>query len=173
MDTHILLICVLFIVQIFQVQSRTFTEEDCPVCVVTIDKFSKTLEGKLVPKDIEDQFRKYCKSTKNDKEKRLCYYLGGVEDSATGILSEMSKPLSWSMPALKICERLKKMDAQVCDIKFDKEIDWKTVNLKKLKVKDLKKILDNWGEICDGCLEKTDYIKRVEELKPTFVKDEL
>jgi len=44
--------------------------------------------------------------------------LGGLEDSATGILSEMSKPLSWSMPALKICERLKKMDAQVCDIKY-------------------------------------------------------
>lgn len=44
--------------------------------------------------------------------------MGGLEDSATGILSEMSKPLSWSMPALKICERLKKMDAQVCDIKY-------------------------------------------------------
>lgn len=56
---------------------------------------------------------------------------------------------------------------------LDKEIDWKTVNLKKMKVKDLKKILDNWGEVCDGCLEKTDYIKRVEELKPSYVKEEL
>lgn len=56
---------------------------------------------------------------------------------------------------------------------LDKEIDWKTVNLKKLKVKDLKKILDNWEEVCDGCLEKTDYIKRVEELKPLYVKEEL
>lgn len=55
----------------------------------------------------------------------------------------------------------------------DKEIDWKTVNLKKMKVKDLKKILDNWEEVCDGCLEKTDFIKRIEELKPTYVKDEL
>lgn len=44
--------------------------------------------------------------------------MGGSVDSATGILSEMSKPLSWSMPALKICERLKKIDAQVCDIKY-------------------------------------------------------
>ncbi|XP_025200981.1 mesencephalic astrocyte-derived neurotrophic factor homolog [Melanaphis sacchari] len=173
MDKHILFVCVFFIVNVFQVQSRTFTEEDCPVCVSTIDKFSKSLEGEKSPKNIEEQFRKYCLTTKIDKEKRLCYYLGGLEDSATGILSEMSKPLSWSMPALKICERLKKMDAQVCDIKFDKEIDWKTVNLKKMKVKDLKKILDNWGEICDGCLEKTDYIKRVEELKPSYVKDEL
>jgi len=56
---------------------------------------------------------------------------------------------------------------------LDKEIDWKTVNLKKMKVKELKKILDNWGENCEGCLEKTDYIKRVEELKPSYVKEEL
>lgn len=63
----------------------------------------------------------------------------------------------------------------MCKIYYfsDKEIDWKTVNLKKLKVKDLKKILDNWGESCEGCLEKTDYIKRVEELKPIYVKEEL
>lgn len=40
-------------------------------------------------------------------------------------------------------------------------------------MRDLKKILDNWGEVCDGCLEKTDFIKRIEELKPTHVKEEL
>lgn len=42
-----------------------------------------------------------------------------------------------------------------------------------MKVRDLKKILDNWGEFCDGCLEKIDYIKRIEELKSTYVKQEL
>lgn len=47
-----------------------------------------------------------------------CYYLGGLEDSATGILGELSKPLSWSMPADKICEKLKKRDAQICDLRF-------------------------------------------------------
>lgn len=30
MDTHILLACVVFAVHVFQVQSRTFTDEDCP-----------------------------------------------------------------------------------------------------------------------------------------------
>jgi mesencephalic astrocyte-derived neurotrophic factor len=47
-----------------------------------------------------------------------CYYLGGLEESATGILSEMSKPLSWSMPADKICEKLKKKDVQICDLRY-------------------------------------------------------
>lgn len=89
-NIHILLICVVFLVNTLQTQARTFTEEDCPgkylklfyysfqnilfyclVCVATIDKFSKTLEGETNLKNIENQFRKYCVSTKNDKEKRL------------------------------------------------------------------------------------------------------
>jgi len=41
------------------------------VCVATIDKFSSLLKGEKTPTSIEDQFKKYCTSTKNDKEKRL------------------------------------------------------------------------------------------------------
>lgn len=47
-----------------------------------------------------------------------CYYLGGLEESATGTLGDLSKPLSYSMPAEKICEKLKKKDAQICDIRY-------------------------------------------------------
>lgn len=50
----------------------------------------------------------------------------------------------------------------------DKQIDLNTVDLKKLKVRDLKKILSDWDEQCEGCLEKPDYIKRIEELKPKY-----
>lgn len=55
----------------------------------------------------------------------------------------------------------------------DKTIDLKTVDLKKLKVRDLRKILSDWDEECEGCIEKTDFIKRIEELKPKYMKDEL
>jgi hypothetical protein len=95
-----------------------------------------------------------------------CYYLGGLEESATGILGEMSKPISWSMPSDKICEKLKKKDAQICELRYDVEIDLKTVDLKKLKVRDLKKIINDWGEDCQGCIEKSEFIQRIEELKP-------
>lgn len=44
------------------------------------------------------------------------------------------------------------------------------MDLKKLKVRDLKKILNDWDEECDGCLEKTDYIRRIEDLKPKYAK---
>lgn len=55
----------------------------------------------------------------------------------------------------------------------DKEIDLSQVDLRKLKVRDLKKILNKWNEVCEGCIEKTDYIKRIEELKPQYVREEL
>ena len=55
----------------------------------------------------------------------------------------------------------------------EKQIDLKSVDLKKLKVRDLKKILNDWDETCDGCLEKGDFIKRIEELKPKHLREEL
>lgn len=144
------------------------------MCISVLDKFRATLtkDEATVPAKIEAAFKKYCKGMKL-KENRFCYYLGGTEDAATGTLGEMSKPISWSMPSDKICEKLKKKDKQVCELRYDKQIDFKTVDLKKLKVRDLKKILSDWDEGCDGCLEKGDYIKRIEELKPKYVREEL
>ncbi|KAM3964409.1 LOW QUALITY PROTEIN: mesencephalic astrocyte-derived neurotrophic factor [Aphomia sociella] len=158
----------LFVAAAVQV-ALALKEGECEVCVKTVEKFAATLSDdvKKDPKLIETAFKKFCKGSKN-KENRFCYYLGGLEESATGILGELSKPLSWSMPADKICEKLKK-DAQICDLRFDKQIDLKNVDLKKLKVRDLKKILNDWDEVCDGCIEKTDFIKRIEELKPTYM----
>ncbi|XP_076632887.1 mesencephalic astrocyte-derived neurotrophic factor [Colletes latitarsis] len=143
--------------------------DECEVCISTVDKFVNTISDdvKKDTKKIEAAFREFCKGTKS-KENRFCYYLGGLEESATGILSELSKPVSWSMPASKVCEKLKKKDAQICDLRFEKQIDVNTVDLKKLKVRDLKKILSDWDETCDGCIEKTDFIKRIEELKPMY-----
>jgi len=139
-----------------------------------MDRFRATLSSDESgnPGKIESAFKKYCKDLKT-KENRFCYYLGGTADAATGILGEMSKPLSWGMPSDKICEKLKKKDKQICELTYEKQIDFKTVDLKKLKVKDLKKILSDWDEGCDGCLEKADFIKRIEELKPKHVRDEL
>ncbi|KZC10087.1 PREDICTED: mesencephalic astrocyte-derived neurotrophic factor homolog [Dufourea novaeangliae] len=143
--------------------------DECEVCISTVEKFVKTLSDdvKKDTKKIEAAFKEFCKGTKS-KENRFCYYLGGLEESATGILNELSKPVSWSMPANKVCEKLKKKDAQICDLRFEKQIDVNTVDLKKLKVRDLKKILSDWDETCDGCIEKTDFIKRIEELKPKY-----
>lgn len=96
------------------------------------------------------------------------------------------------MPSDKICEKLMKKDPQICDLRYgkvsilwtfanfnllfkltEKTIDLKTVDLKKLRVKDLKKILSDWDEVCDGCIEKAEFITRIELLKPKYVREEL
>jgi len=147
---------------------------ECEVCISVVDRFRATLssDDSGVPAKIEEKFRKFCKDLKS-KENRFCYFLGGTADAATGILGEMSKPLSWGMPSDKVCEKLKKKDKQICELTYEKQIDLSTVDLKKLKVKDLKKILNDWDENCDGCLEKADFIKKIEEVKPKYVRTEL
>lgn len=148
--------------------------DECEVCKGFLTKFSEGLDSseKSDSKKIEERFKEAC-STSKGKENRFCYYIGGLEESATGILGEMSKPLSWGMPVEKVCEKLKKKDAQICDLRYEKQIDLNNVDLKKLKVRDLKKILNDWEETCDDCLEKGDYIRRIEELKPKYMRSEL
>jgi hypothetical protein len=55
----------------------------------------------------------------------------------------------------------------------EKTIDLSTVDLNKLKVRDLKKILSDWDEVCDGCIEKADFIKKIEAVKPKHMRNEL
>nr|CAG4645858.1 EOG090X0F26 [Lynceus sp. MCZ IZ 141354] len=155
----LILLCVLGLVSL----AYSLKRDECEVCMSVVDRFSATLKPEDLKdtKGIEDKFREFCKTAKG-KDHRLCYYLGGLEESATGILGELAKPLSWSMPSDKICEKLKKKDAQVCDLRYEKSIDIKTVDLKKLKVRDLKKILSDWDESCEDCIEKGDFIKRIE-----------
>ena len=147
---------------------------ECEVCISVLDRFKKELTKDQASdhKSIEKEFTKFCKPLKT-KENRFCYFLGGTADAATGILGEMSKPMSWGMPSDKICEKLKKKDRQVCELTYEKQIDFSTVDFKKLKVKELKKILNDWDETCDGCLEKGDFIKRIQEVMPLHVRTEL
>lgn len=47
-----------------------------------------------------------------------CFYIGALPESATSIMNEVSKPLSWSMPPEKVCEKLRTKDAQICELKY-------------------------------------------------------
>ncbi|XP_029455406.1 mesencephalic astrocyte-derived neurotrophic factor isoform X2 [Rhinatrema bivittatum] len=141
-----------------------------PMCVSFLGRFYQSLKDDKVEFTsaiVEKELLKYCKEAKG-KENRLCYYIGATSDAATKITNEVSKPLSHHIPVEKICEKLKKKDNQICELKYDKQIDLTTVDLKKLRVKELKKILDEWGESCKGCVEKSDYIRKINELMPKY-----
>uniref|UniRef100_A0A9L0J3U6 Cerebral dopamine neurotrophic factor n=1 Tax=Equus asinus TaxID=9793 RepID=A0A9L0J3U6_EQUAS len=116
---------------------------------------------------IEKELIDFCLDVKG-KEHRLCYYLGATKDAATKILSEVIRPMSVHMPAVKICEKLKKMDSQICELKYEKKLDLASVDLSKMRVAELKQILNSWGEECRACAEKSDYVNLIKELAPKF-----
>lgn len=147
-------------------------EGECDVCVSVVQQLENLMTSEDRKKEslIEKKIRQFCKNAKG-KENRFCYYMGGTDDAATGMLNDLVRPLSIPLPPDRICEKLTKKDSQICELKYEKQIDLDAVDLKKLKVKDLKKILSDWDEQCKSCLEKTDFVKRIEELKPKYAKN--
>ncbi|VDL69570.1 unnamed protein product [Nippostrongylus brasiliensis] len=133
------------------------------VCVkVLTDAMAKVPDAeKSKPDSIAKVVREHCDKTRN-KDHKFCFYIGALPESATSIMGDVSKQLSWSMPPEK----------EVFET-ANKPLDWKTIDLKKMRVKELKNILNEWGETCKGCTEKSEFVKKIEELKPKYVKEEL
>lgn len=144
---------------------------DCEVCIGTLERFLETVpdDEKGDKEKIEKRFQKYCKDAKG-KDHKFCVMLGAVPNSPTRILDKMTQPLSWRMPPSKVCEKLKKADQQICELRYEKQIDLTATDLKKLRVSELKKILSAWGEdsVCKGCAEKADFIREIERLMPKY-----
>lgn len=154
---------------------KSLKEEDCEVCVNVVKQFEDQAPKELYDastEEIEKAFMKFCED-KTGKEDRFCYYIGGSKISATYILGTLARPFKYHMPPLKICEKLREIDPQICELKYEKKIDFTTVDFKKLKVKDLKKILSDWGEerACKGCSEKSDFVRVVKELLPKYAPE--
>ncbi|XP_048812984.1 mesencephalic astrocyte-derived neurotrophic factor [Lagopus muta] len=150
--------------------SRALRNGECEVCVTFLGRFYQSLKddnAEFTPTSIEKELMKSCREAKG-KENRLCYYIGATNDAATKIINEVSKPMSHHIPVEKICDKLKKKDSQICELKYDKQIDLSTADLRKLRVKELRRILDDWGEACKGCAEKSDFIRRIHELMPKY-----
>ncbi|XP_077194109.1 cerebral dopamine neurotrophic factor isoform X1 [Paroedura picta] len=143
-------------------------EAPCEVCQDFLGRFYSFLEEKhsdFSVTSIENELVKRCADAKG-KENRLCYYIGATSDAATKIISEVSRPMSAHIPVPKICEKLKKIDLQICELKFERNIDLTSVDLSKMRVAELKKILDSWGEVCRACIEKTDLVNLIKEVAP-------
>lgn len=70
------------------------------------------------------------------------------------------------LPVAKICERLKKKSAEICALRFQNTeapaADAEVKDYSKLRVKDLKAILAQKGISCPECLEKADFVRKLE-----------
>jgi len=163
------------IVCLLSIDAAKKDERECEVCIGAINAFKKDLKDDVIskPDKLEAAFKKYCKKIpKGGKENRFCYFVGGTDDAATGILNNLIKPMSYHMPPEKICAKLKSMDNQICELRYDVKPDFS--KLKKMRVGELKKILSNWGQdnACKGCAEKSDFVKKVRELLPKYEPEE-
>lgn len=171
--TQILVLLTLGLLAI-AVESKKKDERECEVCIKVLEKFKSEVTDDLLGNHakLEKAFKNYCKKLPNGKENRFCYYVGGTEDAATGILNHVVKPIMYHMPTDKICQKLKVMDSQICELKYDVKPDF--TKLKKMRVGELKKILSNWGadSACKGCAEKSDFVKKVRELLPKYEPEE-
>lgn len=84
------------------------TPVSCLVCVKVLDDIvAKVPADKKSDQNVIDKtIRAHCKGLKG-KEDKFCNYIGALPESATSIMNEVTKPLSWSMPTPKVCEKLK------------------------------------------------------------------
>ncbi|XP_072509356.1 cerebral dopamine neurotrophic factor [Notamacropus eugenii] len=145
----------------------------CEVCKEFLERFYSSLIAKGVDfsqETIENELISICLDSKG-KENRLCYYLGATNDAATKILSEVTRPMSAHVPAIKICEKLKRIDSQICELKYEKKLDLESVDLSKMRVAELKKILNSWGEECKACIEKADLVDLIKKLAPKYTSE--
>ena len=107
---------------------------------------------------IEKAIGDFCqKDGLTSREKKICYYIDPIK-------RDVAQPFSTGMPALKVCKRINQQNPEICTVKFPvqtKNLEKK--DLSKLRVKQLKKILSERGVECKGCLEKADFIKKVQD----------
>merc|ERR1712004_712209 len=127
-----------------------------------LGKAAKTFQEESITDkaEIEKRLRALCKEAK-EQDNRFCYYTGLTADAATTMHKSVIDPMSFGKPVSKICE-----------LKYPKPYDYSAINWQKIKVKELKKILSTWGEVCKNCLEKDEFVNRVKELMPKHVPKE-
>ena len=91
------------------------------------------------------------------REKKLCYYIDPIR-------RDVAQPFSLGMPSLKVCKRITKSNPEICSVKFPvKTENLEKKDLSKMRVKQLKKILDERGVDYKGLLEKEEFIKKVQD----------
>merc|ERR1719446_1131412 len=142
-------------------------DRECEVCkavIATIDEQITETQRKT-PEGIEDAMQTYCDTAKG-KDKTMCYYMGvGDKEMGTagGVKREISASLGRGINSKRLCKRLMSKDAQMCELRYDKKVDVKNVDLKKLRVKELRKICDDEGIGTKGLAEKDEFVKKIRE----------
>ena len=132
------------------------------VCVKVLDDVRESMskEDSRKKPAIEGAIGKYCAdegSKLSARERKICYYIDPMK-------RDVAQPFSLGMTSLKVCDRINKNNPEICTVKFPVKTDnMEKQDISKLRVKQLKQILADRGAECKGCIEKDDFVKRVQE----------
>merc|ERR1711998_110231 len=107
------------------------------------------------PEKIENKIDKWCKANQMRPFDKMCYYIEGVK-------RKISKDLMTGAPAELACKRYSKADDAICTLKEPRKLD-DNIDLDKMRVKQLRELMQEFGVDCPNCLEKSDMIKRIKE----------
>lgn len=129
------------------------------VCVKVMEDVKADMD-KADMKDkakIEGALGKYCaRGDLGPRERKICYYIDPIKRS-------VAHPFSLGMPSLKVCKRITETNPEICTVKFPVQTEkMEKKDLSKLRVKQLKSILADRGVECKGCLEKEEFIAKVQ-----------
>eukprot|EP00540_Astrosyne_radiata_P019667 CAMPEP_0116856284 /NCGR_PEP_ID=MMETSP0418-20121206/19813_1 /TAXON_ID=1158023 /ORGANISM="Astrosyne radiata, Strain 13vi08-1A" /LENGTH=164 /DNA_ID=CAMNT_0004489641 /DNA_START=56 /DNA_END=550 /DNA_ORIENTATION=+ len=150
------------IVAILAMMATLAFGDECEVCVKVIDDVRAGMskeDSRQKPK-IEEALGDYCANKEgklSSKEKKLCYYVDPIK-------RDVAQPFSTGMPSLKVCKRINQQNPEICTVKFPVQAEkMEKKDISKLRVKQLKQILSERGVECKGCVEKSEFIQRVQE----------
>ena len=106
---------------------------------------------------VEKSIGAHCdRSDLSARERKICYYI-------TPIKRDVAQPFSTGMPVDRVCKRIDKTNPEICAVKFPVKTEkMEKKDLSKLRVKQLKSILAERGVECKGCLEKAEFIAKVQ-----------
>jgi hypothetical protein len=141
---------------------------------------------------IEEAIGAFCEKPKDDKYAKLCYYIDPIKREVSQVsascLSDHSnyipllelcyyafaQPMKNGVPVDKICERLKKKSAEICALRFSSTTVPKAADVTDyttLRIKDLKAIMLEKGISCPECLEKADYVAKLQAVAAAEKKE--
>merc|ERR1712010_36707 len=122
---------------------------DTKVCQKFYNGVKDTIQDKewKNPEAIENRITKWCAANQVRPFDKMCYYIEGIKR--------------------KISKRLAQRDDAICTLKEARKLD-KNIDLSKMRVKQLRELMQEFGVDCPNCLEKSDMIKRIKE---TILKD--
>eukprot|EP01029_Cantina_marsupialis_P027675 TRINITY_DN773167_c0_g1_i1.p1 TRINITY_DN773167_c0_g1~~TRINITY_DN773167_c0_g1_i1.p1 ORF type:complete len:185 (-),score=49.35 TRINITY_DN773167_c0_g1_i1:220-711(-) len=155
-------IITLFLVLVVLVLVSAKKEKDpnhCEVCLKVIGAIDETItkEERKDLETVENAVEKFCSKKHNAKIDKACYYLLPIK-------RDVARPFTLGAPVERICKKLAKKNPELCLIKFQDVKASEAMKPEKMRIRQLRAFLSERGLTCDGCWEKSDYVRKVKEV---------